>query len=279
MPKRWAASIGPVERNIKLVIAYDGTDFHGWQKQPGMRTVQGIIEDVAQRVMGETVLLRGSGRTDAGVHALGQVANFRSRSSMPAANVGRAIGSRLPDDVSILHSQEVHADFDATISATSKLYRYRVFNAAGRSPTPAQTRYCLNFWHALDLDRLRAAAAQFVGEHDFSSMANAGCVRETMVRSVLRCDVHRRFDEIRFDVQGTGFLYNQVRIMVGTLLEIGRGHWPVERAAEILASRDRSQAGPTVLPVGLCLQWVEYPPAMLNPAPPNTPTVEKNAED
>ena len=254
-----------MERNIKLLIAYDGTNFHGWQRQPGLRTVQGELESAARRVLRHEVNLRGSGRTDAGVHARGQVANFKTTTDIPADNLRRAIGSRLPLDICVRHAQEVHPDFDSVSSAVSKLYRYRVHNTPHRPTDRFSQRYCYHYWHKLDVERMRAGARAFVGTMDFSSMAAAGCVRESMVRTVLRCDVHAHLGEVRVDVQGKGFLYNQVRIMVGTLLEVGRGHWPVERVAEILAACDRNQAGPTVPPQGLSMQWVEYPASLLRP--------------
>ncbi len=254
-----------MERNLKLLIAYDGADFHGWQTQPGLRTVQGEIHEVAQRVLRHPVVIRGSGRTDAGVHARGQVANLHTTTTIPADNIRRALGSRLPPDISLLDVRDVHPDFVASASAVSKTYRYRIHHGQQRPVRHLTQRYCYHCWRPLDLDRLREAARHFVGTMDYSAMASAGCVRETMVRTVLRCDIHRHLDEIRIDVEGTGFLYNQVRNMVGTLIEIGRGHWSPDRLPGILASRQRSQAGPTAPAQGLCLQWVRYPPHLLAP--------------
>lgn len=263
-----------MDRTLKLLIAYDGTEFHGWQFQPGLRTVQGELIQAARRVLRHQVTLRGSGRTDAGVHAAGQVASLRTSSAIPADNVRRAIGSRLPKDMSVIDVQEVHPDFDATSSSVSKLYRYRIHNSPHRPVCAHTQRYAYHFWHPLEWEVMRDAARSFVGEMDFSSMAGAGCVRETMVRRVIRCDVHRHLDEVRVDVQGTGFLYNQVRNMVGTLIEVGRGHWNPEKVAEILASGDRTQAGPTAPARGLCLQWVEYPARLLSPPVPAAATGE-----
>jgi tRNA pseudouridine38-40 synthase len=256
-----------MERNIKLHIAYDGTHFHGWQHQPSLRTVQGEIEEITRRVARHPLTVRGSGRTDAGVHARGQVANFRTTCDIPVENLRRAIGSRLPRDISVIDVHEVHADFVASASASSKLYRYRIYASAARPVENMAQRYCYHCWRPLDVARMREAARHFVGTMDFSAMASAGCERETKVRTVLRCDVHRHLEEIRVDVEGTGFLYNQVRNMVGTLIEIGRGHWPVERLPEILAGKARSAAGPTAPAQGLCLQWVRYPAHLLSPAP------------
>jgi tRNA pseudouridine38-40 synthase len=248
-----------MERNIRLIIAYDGTEFHGWQRQPGQRTVQGEIEAIARRVARHPVNVRGSGRTDAGVHARGQCANFITTCTIPTENLRRAMQSRLPRDVSLRRAEIVHPDFVASADALSKLYRYRIHNARNRPVDRLAQHYVYHCWHELDVERMRRAARHFVGEMDFSAMAGAGCVRETMVRRVIRCEVHRRYEEIRVDVEGTGFLYNQVRNMVGTLIEIGRGRWQPDRLAEILASKDRRQAGPTAPAQGLCLQWVRYP--------------------
>ena len=254
-----------MERNIKLLIAYDGTDFHGWQRQPGLRTVQSEIEDAARRIVRHPVTIRGSGRTDAGVHARGQVANFVTTCNIPVHNLYLALGSRLPAEISLREASEAHPGFVASSSALSKLYRYSLYNSKKRPVDRLRQRYCYHCWHELDVERMRAAASHFLGEMDFSAMASAGCLRQSMVRTVLRCDVHRHLSELRVEVEGTGFLYKQVRNMVGTLIEIGRGHWPVEKVPEILASRQRRQAGPTAPAQGLCLEWVRYPAHLLKP--------------
>ena len=258
-------------RTVALRIAYDGTDFHGWQHQPGLRTVQGVLEDALRRVLRHPVNLIGSGRTDAGVHAAGHVSSFSTTSTMPAERLRHAIGSRQPADVAVVEARDVHPDFHATRSAESKLYRYRIHNTVGRPVERLTQRYAAHIWHALDLHRMQAAAAHFIGEHDFTAMAAAGTVRQSMVRAVLRCDVERHLDEIRIDVMGTGFLYKQVRNMVGTLLNVGRGRWEPERVANIIASRDRNQAGSTAPARGLCLQWVRYPPRLLVPTQDGSP--------
>jgi tRNA pseudouridine38-40 synthase len=252
-----------MERNLKMVVAYDGTDFHGWQRQPGLRTVQGELEAAAQRVLRHPLAIRGSGRTDSGVHARGQVANVHTHCSIPRDNLRHAIGGRLPEDISLLEVSDVHPDFDAISSAVCKCYRYRIHNHSRRSVDRLSQRYTYHCWHELDAERMQRAAFHFIGTMDFTAMAGAGCERETMVRTVLRCDVHRHFDEIRVDVIGKGFLYHQVRNMAGTLIEIGRGHWPIDKLPEILESEDRSNAGPTAPAQGLSLQWVQYPAPLL----------------
>jgi tRNA pseudouridine38-40 synthase len=176
-----------------------------------------------------------------------------------------AIGSRLPKDVSVIAVREVHPEFHARRSAISKLYRYRIYNAYGRPVEHKVRRFTYHFWHPLDVDRMRSGARHFVGEMDFTAMTASGTVRETMVRKVFRCDVERHLDEIRIDIEGSGFLYKQVRNMVGTLVNVGRGHWEPARVAEVLASKDRSQAGATAPARGLCMQWVRYPGRLLTP--------------
>ncbi|NLX12306.1 MAG: tRNA pseudouridine(38-40) synthase TruA [Phycisphaerales bacterium] len=255
-------------RNIRLVIAYDGTEYHGWQKQPGWSTVQEMVERAARRVARHQVTITGAGRTDAGVHAAGQVANFLTTSVMPCEKLRHAIGSRLPKDISVISADEVALEFRATRDALSKLYRYVIFHGAHRPVEQHRQRFVYHFWNPLDVERMNAGARYFIGQHDFAAYASKGSPRESTVRTVLRAEVSTCYNEIRIDVVGTGFLYHQVRNMVGTLIEVGRGHWPVERVGEILASKDRSNAGPTAPARGLSLQWVCYPPYLLKGAVP-----------
>lgn len=248
----------PAPRNIRMTLAYDGTDFHGWQTQPGCRTVQGAVNDAVRRICGHPLTVHGAGRTDAGVHAAGQVASFETGCAIPLRNLYLAIGHRLPPDVSLIDLREATPDFHASRSARSKLYRYRIHNHAARPVESFTQRYAAHIWHALDVDRMRAAAADWIGRHDFAGLASAGHPRPCTVRTIHTVEIRRSFREVVIDVQGDGFLYNQVRNMVGTLIEIGRGHWPVERAREIIAARDRRLAGPTAPALGLSLCWVAY---------------------
>lgn len=254
-----------MERTIALWVAYDGTGFHGWQDQTGLRTVQDSVQQVLRRVMRHPLGLVGSGRTDSGVHAAGHVSSFHTSSAIECSKLKQAIGFRLPDDISLVDIRDVHPDFHATRSATSKLYRYRIQSAESRAVEAQTHLYTYHFWDPLDLDRMKEAAKYLVGKQDFAAMAANGERRETTVRTVFRCDIERHLDEIRIDVEGDGFLYKQVRTMVGTLMSVGRGHHPPEWVAEILASRDRTQAGPTAPAKGLCLQWVQYPAELLRP--------------
>jgi tRNA pseudouridine38-40 synthase len=257
-----------MHRNVRLLVAYDGTDFHGWQTQPGLRTVQDLIEQAVRRVVRHQVTVIGSGRTDSGVHAAGQVANFITTSQMPAENLRKAIGSRLPKDVSVYGAADVPLGFRATRDAVSKQYRYTIHNDHDRPVRSRTHRYAYHFWHPLDVERMQSAADHWVGRHDFAAFASSGHGRESTIRTVLRVEVSRRYDEVYVDVEGSGFLYNQVRNMVGTLIEIGRGHWAPQRARDILESLDRSNAGPTAPARGLCLQWVRYDLNREYPLPP-----------
>ncbi len=256
-----------MERNLYILVAYDGTRFHGWQRQGDLRTVQKSVEDSVRRVARHPLNLIGCSRTDAGVHALGHVSNFRTTRDLEVGKLRHAIGSRLPDDLSIVAIRDVHSAFHATRSAISKQYCYRVHNSERRPAGRLTHRYAYHVWQPLDVDRMQAAARYLVGTMDFRAMATRSADRPNTVRTVMRCDVERIGDEIRMTVEGTGFLFNQVRNMAGTLLRVGRGHWAPEYMAEILASEDRGNAGSTAPAKGLTLQWVRYPPRLLTPEP------------
>jgi tRNA pseudouridine38-40 synthase len=245
-------------RNLMLTLAYDGADFHGWQNQPDLRTVQGCLETALRRTLRHQVAVIGCSRTDAGVHALAYVANVWTTSPVSDWNIFRSIGSRLPKDMSLLKLETVPLTFHATRSAISKLYRYRIHNVIGRPVEQLSQRYVYHFWQPLDIDAMRQAAAYLVGRHDFTSFASAGNDRESNVRTVLRIDIAQQGPEIHFDVEGEGFLYKQVRNMIGTLVEVGRGHWTSQRIIEILAAKSRQAAGPTAPARGLCLHWLKY---------------------
>lgn len=247
-------------RVFRMTAAFDGTSFHGWQQQPrGLRTVQEVIESSLRRVLRHPVQLHGCGRTDSGVHAAGHVSHFETTCPLPPARLKHAIGSRLAWDISIVSLREAHPGFHARRDAVSKLYRYCVFSSPDRPVERRVDRFRYHVWKPLDVQRMKAAARHLVGEKDFSAMAASGCVRETMVRTVLRCEIERHLDDIRIDVEGTGFLHKQVRNMVGTLIKVGLGQWDPDHVASIIESRDRTLAGPTAPARGLSLQWVRYP--------------------
>jgi tRNA pseudouridine38-40 synthase len=245
------------QRNVKLTIAYDGSGYHGWQRQSdGITSVQQTIEETMMRIVNHPVALRAAGRTDTGVHAEGQVANFFTDSPIPTAKLAHAINSRLPQDIRIKLSEDVSDDFDSTLSAKSKLYRYTVFNHSNLPPRA--DKYCYHYYLKCETAPMQIAAQKLIGEHDFASFASAGNVRQTTARILVRCQVWKKYHWLYFDLEATGFLYHMVRNLVGTLLEIGRGHWQPEDIETILAALDRSAAGPMTPPNGLCLQWVKY---------------------
>jgi tRNA pseudouridine38-40 synthase len=247
---------GPAPRLLRVVVSYDGTDFSGWQRQPGMRTVQGVLEDGIRELLGEEVFVRGAGRTDAGVHADGQVASFALASRIPPHGLLRGLNSLLPIDVALLDVAEAAPGFDARFSARGKVYRYTVWNHMVRSPRHARTA-----WHmrrALEMAPMRQAAAMLVGEHDFRAFRASDCERRTTRRILRRLEVDRQGAVLTFDVEATAFLKNMVRILVGTLVDVGRGHLPPEAVARMLETGDRAAGGMTAPPQGLTLLRVIY---------------------
>ncbi len=255
-------------RNIKMVLAYDGTEYHGWQAQPGQRTVQEVLQSRLQRVLRHPVSLIASGRTDAGVHAAGQVVNFRTTSALTGAQLKHSLGNRLAADLAILRIREVPDGFHATRTALSKLYCYRICTDRN-GPVAARTqRYVYHHHRPLDVDAIRCAARHFLGTHDFRAMAALGAPRLSYERTILGCEVVQYGRELHVRIEGTGFLYRQVRNMVGTLLDIGSARRMPDCIPGILESKDRSRAGPTAPAHGLSLEWVRYPPDALIPDAP-----------
>jgi tRNA pseudouridine38-40 synthase len=243
-------------RNLRILIEYDGTEFHGWQRQPGLRTVQGSLEEAIQTMTGEAVAIQGAGRTDAGVHAAGQVASFTLAAGIPALGLLRGLNSYLPADIAILDVGEAPPGFDARFSARGKVYRYRIWNHLVRSPLHARAA-----WHCrsvLDLAAMRAAAAQLCGEHDFRAFRASDCERRTTVRVIRRLDVDRQGALITVEVEATAFLKNMVRILVGTLVDLGRGKLSAGAIEHMLRTGDRTAGGVTAPPQGLTLLRVSY---------------------
>ncbi|MDZ4659330.1 MAG: tRNA pseudouridine(38-40) synthase TruA [Bythopirellula sp.] len=245
---------------FKLTIAYDGTKFSGWQFQPKCRTVQGAVQTAWEQITGEAVQVSATSRTDAGVHALGQVVGVNSATHLAADQLYRALNAKLPEDVVLVAIEEVAAGFHATRDAVGKRYRYRIHNERTR---PLFDR---NFvWHvpqSLDVDMMQRAGQALVGTHDFVSFQAAGSERESTVRTITVVQVRRCLRELSssvlIDVEGDGFLYNMVRIIVGSLVEVGVGRREEQWLAEALAARDRRAAGKTAPPQGLCLFHVYY---------------------
>ena len=250
-------------RNIKLVIAYNGAAYHGWQRQAdGIDTVQLRVEQAAAGVVGHAVTVFGAGRTDAGVHAEGQVANFYSTTLVvPTRGLRRAMNSAMPSDIAVVSAVDVPDDFHASRSAVGKTYRYRIWVAPTRLVMLHQQVY--HCWRTLEVGRMAEAALRLIGQHDFRGMATTAEVRQNTVRTIFRCEVAEVAREVHITVQGDGFLYNMVRNIAGTLIEIGRGRWGPGQIDRILASRDRRDAGPTAPPDGLYLACVHYDAADL----------------
>jgi len=257
-------------QNIKLTLAYDGTDFSGWQIQPGQPTVQGAISDVLENLTQQRLQIQGAGRTDAGVHAAGQVANFKTEAELSADEFQRAFNALLPDSIRIVAAEQVAPDFHARWNAVAKTYRYRIFR--GRVVSPFLWRYLQHDPFPLDFDAMAEAARKFEGQHDFTSFAaSTGSEDEdrdrTMTRVIYRSEMTRvtcgdlpgAGEEWVYTVRGKSFLRYMVRKIVGTLVDVGRGKLMPEDIAQLFELRDRSKSGPTTPPQGLCLLEVEYP--------------------
>jgi tRNA pseudouridine38-40 synthase len=254
----------------KLVLAYDGTDFHGWQVQPGHPTVQGSLAEAIERVTGERLLPQGSGRTDAGVHARGQVASFALSAPIPPANLRRALNRTLPESIRVLSAQHTPHDFHARHSVLAKTYEYRLFRGETCPPWDARYVFALNW--PLQIERIFQAAAFIIGEHDFTSFAasdpdqttrNAAknCLpeKESNIRTIYDSAWREEGNLLIYRVRSNGFLHHMVRNLVGTFLDAGRGHIAPEDIPAILEKRSRSAAGPTAPARGLFLHSVEYP--------------------
>jgi tRNA pseudouridine38-40 synthase len=249
-------------RNLKLILSYDGSDFAGWQVQPDAVTVQGVLASAIGRITGEKVLPQGSGRTDAGVHAMAQVVTFVTESSVPSANFVKALNDTLPPCVRVLAVNEVPADFHARHSAQTKTNRYRIYIAAICPPFLA--RYVCHYPYPLDEEAMIRAAALVEGEHDFTSFAAVDPERgrdlgqTSNVRRIFSSRWERDGEELVYTVKGSGFLHHMVRNLVGTFILVGKGTWREDDVTRILKARDRSAAGATAPASGLCLMNVEY---------------------
>lgn len=242
-------------RNLKLTIQYDGTKYCGWQKQPNSSGIQGTIEYAIYEITKEKVNIIGSGRTDAGVHALGQVANFKTNSNIPAARIPDALNAKLPKDISIIDCQEVSDDFHSRYSATGKIYRYLIYNKPYRSPLYKGISYHVRY--DLDIEKMRVEAQLLLGTHEFKGFMSSGSSVKDTVRTIHNISIEESGDLIVLEVEGNGFLYNMVRIIVGTLVDIGRGR--IDKSLEeIIASQDRGEAGHTAPAHGLFLKKVHY---------------------
>jgi len=246
-------------RKIKLTIAYDGTEYHGWQIQPGFRTVQSVLCEAATALLRSPTRVVGASRTDAGVHANGQVGLIKTTHPIPVEHLALGLNEFLPRDVAVLDAQEASPEFDLVGDVVSKAYRYRIHT--GRIRPVRGIRFCWHYPSRLAVEAMQAAASRFVGSHDFRSFAASIEPGENTVRTLARCEISADQDDpatLTVDIEGNGFLHHMARILVGTLVDVGRGHWKPEQMTEILAARDRQAAGHLAPAGGLCLEWIRY---------------------
>ena len=243
-------------KRIKLTIAYDGTNYCGWQIQPNGITIEEILNKALSKMTGEEVFVIGASRTDSGVHAMGNVAVFDTETTIPAEKIAVALNQRLPDDIVITKSEEVPLDFHPRYCDCSKTYEYHIINTRIPIPTKRLTNYFVSY--VLDIDKMRQAASYLVGEHDFVSFCNVRTDVENTVRTITDLDILTNGNEITIRITGNGFLYNMVRIIVGTLIRVGRGFYEPDRVKEILEAKDRKAAGVTAPAHGLMLVEIKY---------------------
>ena len=243
-------------RNLRLEICYDGTRYRGWQRLPGKDdTIQGKLETVLTRILGEPIEISGSGRTDAGVHAKGQVANFHCESAMSAAEILSQLRRYLPEDIGIYSCRDVSPRFHARLNAREKTYQYRIWNS--EVPCVFDRRYVAEMPEEWNLDAMRQAAEHLCGEHDFSAFCGNAKMKKSTVRYIRSVEIQRCGEEIRIRVTGNGFLHNMVRILVGTLIEVGRGERSADSIPNLFGGK-RAEAGFLAPAKGLCLEEVQY---------------------
>lgn len=243
-------------KKVKLVVAYDGTNYCGWQIQPNGVTIEQKLNEALTQLLGEDIKVTGASRTDAGVHSLGNVCVFETSSRMPAEKISFALNQRLPEDIVVQSSCEVDESFHPRFSKSKKTYEYRILNRKMRMPTRRLDTYF--FHYELDVAAMQKAAGYLVGEHDFKSFCAANAQSETTIRTIYSCEVSKKEDIITIRVTGNGFLYNMVRIIAGTLIKVGNGDYKPEDMKAILDACDRSKAGPTAPAHGLTMIGLEY---------------------
>ncbi len=245
-----------MRRNIKLIIEYDGTNFYGWQEQADKITIQSTLKKTILQITGEDVIVYGAGRTDTGVHARGQVANFYTEHPMPDFAFAKAMNSLLPRDVCILESKSVELDFHSQFWAKGKAYSYNILN---RTERPAIFRNYYHWvWHKLDVSKMQQAAQCLLGEHDFTSFEASNSPRKSNIRIIYKLNISEENNMIRIFIEANGFLYHMVRNIAGTLILIGNGKWPPEKMNDILKAQNRKFAGATAPSQGLVLEYVRY---------------------
>lgn len=243
-------------KRVGLIVAYDGTNYCGWQVQPNGITIQGELNRCLSELLGEEIETIGASRTDAGVHAMGNVAVFDTETRMPGEKISYALNQRLPEDIRIQLSEEMPMDFHPRYCDSVKTYEYRILNR--RFQIPTERLYSYFYHYKLDEKKMREATSYLIGRHDFASFCGAGAQVKSTVRTIRSVEVERFGDMVTIRISGEGFLYNMVRIIAGTLIEIGNGQYPPERMQEILDAREREWAGPTAPAKGLTLLGIQY---------------------
>ena len=243
-------------KRIRLWVSYDGTNYHGWQVQNNGITIESELNRALTELYRQEIKVIGASRTDAGVHALGNVAIFDVNSPIPAEKVCYALNARLPEDIRVTRSEEVPRDWHPRKCESRKTYEYRIY--LGEILPPVKRLYCHHVYRPLDVEAMQRAAAFLVGEHDFKSFCSAGSQAKSTVRTIYNLDIDKDGDMITIVIRGNGFLYNMVRIIVGTLIKVGLGVYPPEHVEEIMAAKDRGMAGQTVAAQGLTLVGIEY---------------------
>ena len=244
-------------KRVKLIVAYDGTNYCGWQVQPNGITIEQVLNENLSKLLGEEITVTGASRTDSGVHSMGNVAIFDTETRMPADKISFALNQRLPEDIVVQDSCEVPSDWHPRYQENiSKTYEYHIYNAA--VPNPLKTRYCTFVSFPMDVEAMRAGAKYLVGEHDFVSFCNIRTNTQDTVRTVYDLIIEKKDDEIVLRVTGNGFLYNMVRIIAGVLIRVGRGFYAPEKVKEILDAKVHTSEGATAPPNGLVLMKIDY---------------------
>ena len=245
-----------MKKRIRLTVAYDGTAYCGWQVQPGVVTIESELNRCLSDLLKEDIQVIGASRTDSGVHAMGNIAVFDTTARMPGEKVSYALNQRLPEDIRIQKSEEVPLDWHPRHQNSRKTYEYRIYR--GEFPMPVKRLYSLFTYHKLDVKAMQEAATYFVGEHDFKSFCQVGAQVESTVRTIYELSVEEQDQELVIRVTGNGFLYNMVRIIAGTLMEVGQGKRNPEDVPKIIEAKNRQAAGPTAPPQGLMLVKYQY---------------------
>lgn len=243
-------------KRVKLTIAYDGTNYCGWQIQPNGITIEEVVNKALRKLTGENITVIGASRTDSGVHAMGNVAVFDTETTIPSERIAMAVNRILPEDIVVVKSEEVALDFHPRYCECEKTYEYHIVNTRTLIPTKRLTNYFVSY--ELDIEKMRKGAEYLLGEHDFASFCNIKTDVENTVRTVKELEILKNNEEITIRISGNGFLYNMVRIIVGTLIRVGRGFYQPEQVKEILEAKNRKVAGVTAPPHGLMLMEIRY---------------------